>query len=334
MNILLTSAGRRKYLVEYFKEALGGEGLVHAANSAVSPAFAAADKTVVTPLIYDENYIPFLLEYCKENRIELLISLFDIDLPVLSAHKREFAEIGVKVAAAEPETIEICNDKWKTYEFLLEHKLPAPATFLSLKEAEAAVTQGVLTFPVMVKPRWGMGSLSIFEAENMEEMGVFYEKCRREIKKSYLKYEAQKDLDSCVLIQEKITGQEYGLDVMNDLNGRYRNTIVKKKAAMRSGETDGAETVDIPALKALGEFLGQTLKQEGNMDVDVLASEDQYYVLELNARFGGGYPFSHAAGANLPRAIVAWAKGEEAAEEWLQAEPGVKAVKDIRILMI
>ncbi len=47
MNILLTSAGRRTYLVEYFKEALhmaGEAGMVHAANSKVSPAFFAADR--------------------------------------------------------------------------------------------------------------------------------------------------------------------------------------------------------------------------------------------------------------------------------------------------
>ena len=69
MNILLTSAGRRTYLVNYFKEALrmaGFTGLVHAANSESSPAFFAADRQVITPLIYDSEYIPFLLDYCKK----------------------------------------------------------------------------------------------------------------------------------------------------------------------------------------------------------------------------------------------------------------------------
>ena len=47
MNVLLTSAGRRSYLAEYFKEALamaGRGGLVHAANSQPGPAFPAADR--------------------------------------------------------------------------------------------------------------------------------------------------------------------------------------------------------------------------------------------------------------------------------------------------
>ena len=81
MNILLTSAGRRGYLVEYFKKALEGIGEVHVGNSTpVSPSFYYADHAVVTPLIYDEAYIPFLLDYCKKNHIDAVLSLFDVDL--------------------------------------------------------------------------------------------------------------------------------------------------------------------------------------------------------------------------------------------------------------
>ena len=81
MKILLTSVGRRSYLVQYFKEVIGSEGEVHVSNSTeLSPAFIYADKHIKTPLIYEENYIEFLLDYCSENKIDALISLFDIDL--------------------------------------------------------------------------------------------------------------------------------------------------------------------------------------------------------------------------------------------------------------
>ncbi|WP_270855274.1 ATP-grasp domain-containing protein [Longibaculum muris] len=70
MNILFTSVGRRTYLVNYFKEALNGEGKIFVANSDVnSPAFLAADECVVSPLIYDDNYISFLLEYCDKKKL-------------------------------------------------------------------------------------------------------------------------------------------------------------------------------------------------------------------------------------------------------------------------
>lgn len=329
MNVLLTSVGRRSYLVQYFKEALGA-GLVYVANSSSqTPAFLVADGAVVTPLIYDESYIPFLLDYCVEKKIDFVVSLFDIDLPILSANREAFEKIGVRVVVSEPEVIDICNDKWRTYCFLKENDLAAPATFLEISKAKAALDTGEISWPLIVKPRWGMGSLGVYEAENEEELEVFFRKTWKSIQSSYLKYEANADLDHCVLIQEKLKGQEHGLDVMNDLEGRYQNTSVKIKYAMRSGETDCAITIDEPVLRALGEKLSYLLHHIGNLDVDVFMVDGKPYVLEMNARFGGGYPFSHVAGVNLPAAIVAWMRGEMVKPEWLEPRMGVCSHKDI-----
>ena len=114
MNILLTSAGRRGYLVKYFREALNGDGFVHVGNSSpVSPAFAYADYHIVTPLIYDENYIPFLLNYCKEYDIKAIISLFDIDLYVLSCHKKEFKDNGIEVIVSDPYNVPLVKTQMK-----------------------------------------------------------------------------------------------------------------------------------------------------------------------------------------------------------------------------
>ena len=343
MNILLTSAGRRTYLVNYFKDALrlaGRKGEVHAANSQVCPAFFAADRQVVTPLIYDPQYIPFLLEYCRRWQIELLIPLFDIDVPVLAAYRQAFAEIGCVVVTADPDKAEICNDKWKTYLFLMEHSellsregVGAPKTWLDVESAVQQAKDAAVQYPMIVKPRWGMGSLSIYQADDEEELRLFVKKGLREIGSSYLRYESARAPEHCALIQEKLQGQEYGLDVINDLDGRYRTTIVKRKAAMRSGETDAAETAENQQLKNLGRILGNLMKHRGNLDVDVFEANGQYYILEMNARFGGGYPFSHVAGIHLPYALVKWRAGEEPEPQYLEARAGVRAQKDIQILV-
>ena len=94
-----------------------------------------------------------------------------------------------------------------------------PKTFISLEKALVNVKNEQISYPLIVKPRWGMGSIAVFEAENEEELKVFYEKTKRNILKTYLKYESQEDIDTSVLIQEKINGQEYGLDIINDLYG-------------------------------------------------------------------------------------------------------------------
>lgn len=335
INILLTSVGRRSYMVEYFQKALDGAGLVHVANSSSqSPAFGIADKCVVTPIIYDKNYIPFLLSYCQENKIDALISLFDIDIPVLSKNKQAFEKIGTRIITAEPWVTEICNDKWKTYLFLKENGFATPKTFLSPDAAIAEIEKGELSYPLFVKPRWGMGSIAVFEAENELELRVFYDKTKRTIGKTYLKYESGADLDECVMIQEKLNGQEHGMDVINDLDGKPCNVIVKKKIAMRAGETDCSVTVDEPEIKALGERLASIFHHPGNLDADVFLTENGAYILEMNARFGGGYPFSYMAGANLPNAIVAWLRGETVAPSMLQAEIGVTAQKDMHLVYL
>lgn len=333
MNILLTSAGRRGYLVEFFKHALDGNGLVHAGNSsALSPAFYYADRHVVTPFIYDDNYIPFLKKYCLANDIRVIISLFDVDLMVLAEHKEEFVEIGVTVIVSEPEVVAVCNDKWKTYEFCTKNGFNVPQTYKSLEDAKIAIKEGVLSYPVMVKPRWGMGSIAVFRADNEQELEVFAIKVKREISESYLKYESETDSEACVLFQERLNGQEYGLDVIHDLEGIHRLTVVRKKLAMRSGETDCATVVKLPLIEEIGTRMGTALGHIGNLDMDVFATDNALYVLELNARFGGGYPFSHFAGVNLPKAIIKWISQEESIGELVIREYNKVVQKDIRLI--
>lgn len=336
MNILFTSVGRRSYLVKYFKEAMGDTGEIHVSNSsAISPAFLVADHTVVTPLIYDDGYIPFLLDYCQKNSINALISLFDIDLPILSMHRNEFEKIGTTVIVSDYETIEVCNDKWKTFCYLSKHGFEVPMTFISLDEAIDSLSKGLISYPVMVKPRWGMGSISVFEAENEEELRIFYAKALRNIQNTYLKYESAFDIEKSILIQEKLKGQEYGLDIINDLDCKYITTIAKMKYAMRSGETDCAVTVDRTDLKQLGKKLSKVMHHRANLDVDVFVTdEDKCYILEMNARFGGGYPFSHIAGVNLPLAIIKWLNHEFVDKEVLTERINIMAHKDIQLVRL
>ena len=108
-----------------------------------------------------------------------------------------------------------------------------------------------------------------------------------------------------------MTGDEFGLDVMNDLDGNNVGVSVKQKLAMRAGETDKAVTRDLPEVREIGRKIGEALGHIGNLDVDIMQrANGEYCVLELNPRFGGGFPFSYEAGVNMPKAIIQWVKGE------------------------
>lgn len=335
MNILLTSAGRRTYLVNYFKEALNGHGKVYASNSIFTPTLAAADGYVLTPQIYDSGYIEFLIAYCKQNDISAVTSLFDIDLPVLAKNRNRFEENNIKLIVSNERFISCCNDKYLTYKFFVANKIPTIKTYINLAEAKEDIENGSLNYPLVVKPRFGMGSIGVYFADNQVELECFYQKCYKKIYDSYLKYESQSEPDDCVLIQEFIDGKEYGLDIINDLHGNHINTICKKKIAMRAGETDIAETVDFPVLKGYGAQIAKASKHIANLDCDVLVDKNlQPYFLELNCRFGGGYPFSHAAGINLPKAIVAWLKDEDGSGFLLHEKIGVRSYKELKIVTL
>ncbi len=333
MNVLLTSVGRRAYIVKYFQEALKGEGHVYVCNSDdLSVAFQYAYESVISPLIYSSDYIPFLLNYCKSKQIEILISLFDADLLILARHKKEFEKIGTKLIVSDEQFIVNCNDKWKTFLFLAENNIPAPKTYLTIKSIMEGLDAGEIDYPIIVKPRFGCGSIGLSVAENDIELQAFTEYVKREAMTSYLKYESSLESE-IVIYQEFIQGQEYGVDVINDLEGNYVNTIIKKKIAMRAGETDIAETVNIPSIKQIAEQIAEISRHIGNLDMDVFLTKDGVpMVMELNARFGGGYPFSHAAGCNLPLAILKWSNGESVDKKLLEAKLGVRAFKELVIV--
>ena len=122
------------------------------------------------------------------------------------------------------------------------------------------------------------------------------------------------------------------MDIIHDLKGNYCNTIVKKKIAMRSGETDCAEVIRNCELEKLGKRISKKIKHIANLDVDVFMVGETPYLLEMNARFGGGYPFSHFAGIDLPRAIVKWLKNMEIEDELIVKRYNVFAQKDIRMI--
>lgn len=304
MNILITSVGRRSYMIQYFQEALAGKGKVHAANSELTYALQLADAYFISPGIYEQNYIESVLNYCTANEIKAIISLFDIDLPILSKNRQHFEEKGIQLLISNYEFIQICNDKWKFYEYALKNDFKVPKTYLSLNKVKQALNKNEINFPLIVKPRWGMGSVGIFEVDSEVELDVLYQKVKTKIQNSYLKYESLEDLELSVIIQEKLKGEEWGVDVFNDFNGNYLTCVPKQKLAMRAGETDIAIVQQNSAIEYLAKTISQKTKHFGNLDIDLFKIDNNFYILEFNARFGGQYPFSHLAGVNFPKVII------------------------------
>lgn len=334
MNILFTCAGRRTYLLKYFKDNMNdGDKVVATDMQQSAPALQVADVKVQVPAVYDPEYVNITLEICKEHEIDALISLNDLELPILAVNKARFEALGVKVIVSAPEVIDIAFDKYKTAQWVVSHGLVAPKTYVRLAEVKKALAEGEIEFPLFMKPRWGAGSIGLESISDMEELDVCYNLLMKKIKKTILATASVGE--EYIIIQEMLTGSEFGLDVMNDLCGKNVAVSVKQKLAMRAGETDKAVMVDLPELRDIGKKIGEALKHIGNLDVDIMQRADgAYCVLDLNPRFGGGYPFSYEAGVNMPKAIIQWVKGEDVDPAILQPEYGRMFAKNDYLMEI
>lgn len=320
MNILFTCAGRRTYLLKYFKENMSAGDKVFATDMQLSaPALQVADVKLQVPAVYDPEYVNITLNICKEHKIDALLSLNDLELPILAENKDRFEELGVKVIVSDPAVIDIAFDKYKTAQWVESLGLNAPKTYVRLEDCKKALASGEIDFPLFMKPRWGSGSIGLESIADMEELDIYYNLLMKKIKKTILATASVGD--EYIMIQEKLTGKEFGLDIINDLNGNNVAVSVKQKLAMRAGETDKALTLDLPEVREMGKKIGESLKHIGNLDVDIMQrANGDYCVLELNPRFGGGFPFSYEAGVNLPKAIIQWVKGEDVDTTILQPE--------------
>jgi carbamoyl-phosphate synthase large subunit len=274
------------------------------------------------------------LAICDDHQIGLLVPALEPELLLLATHRARFLAIGTVPLVSTPEIVATCYDKLATSRFLSNCGLGIPYTFDSLDAARAALSRGEITFPLVVKPRWGVSSIGMQFPEDDEELELSYQLTKKQIERSFLAEISATDSQRNILIQERLPGEEYGMDVINDLNGNYVCTFIKRKTRMWAGQTDRAVTVRNDRLEMIGQLIGEKLGQIGILDCDAFVTEHGCYVIDINPRIGGGYPFSHIAGANLPAALIAWASGQQPDAAWFRIRPNVAASRRDTLVVI
>jgi carbamoyl-phosphate synthase large subunit len=285
LNILLTCIGRRVSLLGAFRRAMAGLGLTGRLCgsdwSPMAPAFYEADQGFLVPGVNAPHYVDALLEICKRHKIGLLIPLVDTELLVLAQSKQRFAEIGTRVVVSSPRVVQICRDKEKTANFLLESGIGA-ARPMSLAQAR----QG--PFPLIAKARSGSSTKNVREVHHPGALG--------RLQDSKIDY----------VFQEYVEGKEFTVDVYAGFDGVPRVAVPRERLQVRAGEVVRGLTVRDPRLideglklvRALAECIGVITAQCR------LTPEGQVKFFDVNPRFGGGVPLAIRAGADFPRWIL------------------------------
>lgn len=288
MNILILAAGTRNKIVQYFKKTFSGIGTVVAADaSTLGPAIYDADKYYIVPPISAEGYIDYILKICKEEQIGGVLSLIDPELSLLAANEDKFNAVGTKVIGSSYELCEMALDKFRMFEWLSSHGYKCARSWMNKELFYRAIDNDEIKYPVFVKPYRGSASISISKAYNRQTVETLFSN--------------EKDL----MIQEFLDGQEIGADVYIDMiTGEVVSIFTKKKIKMRAGETDKAVSFKDPALFELIEKFVLESGYRGQIDIDVFKVGGQYYISEVNPRFGGGYPHAYESGCDHMKMIL------------------------------
>ncbi|MGN5480847.1 hypothetical protein ACTMU2_41510 [Cupriavidus basilensis] len=125
-----------------------------------APAANVCDMFLVAPDIYADNYIDFLVDVPQTYRISALLSLNDLELPLIAHHAERLREVGTVPVVSSAEVIHLCSDKFQTSQFAESIGLSTPRSYATLTSAEQAIDAGEVSFPLVVKPRWGSASFA------------------------------------------------------------------------------------------------------------------------------------------------------------------------------
>lgn len=331
MNILLTSGARRIDFINFFQEALRESdtlgNIIVADPDHNAPSLQVADRPYVIPHQTDDNYTDAIFKICEENEIDAIIPLNDWEVPKLANNEKEFEKLGVKLFIPSIDVVRKVRDKSTYRELLEEIGVKAPYSYLTVEEAKKGLEKGEVTFPLIVKPRNGSASVGIEIVHSNEEMDSAYKLAVEKVRETPIAKDSQFLPEDNIMVEEVIEGEKYSLDIVNDLDGNFLTAFARKQLAMRGGDVDRTITSHKDEVLNLGRKIGIHLKHRGYLNTDVFFDGKDYYVIDINPRFGGGYAFTHQAGANIPAAFIAMAAGKEVKRSWLQSEEDVELAR-------
>jgi carbamoyl-phosphate synthase large subunit len=282
-NILITSAGRRVSLTRFFQAALKSSGAVICgdADPGLSSACQVADRWVKLPRVDSHDFEQKFLETCQSNEIRLVVPTIDTELLLFAQMRKKFLDHGIQIIVSDLDLIQTCRDKRKTMKFFAANKIDAPLLY----------DKENLHFPVFVKPYDGSRSVDTFLAKNPNE-----------IKLEALQNEKLMFLEA---IDQK-ENSEVTIDLYYDRNSNLKCIVPRQRLEVRDGEVNKAITVDDGIVEYMKERLSHLPGARGCLNIQVFKnnSTNELKGIEINPRFGGGFPLSYRSGALFPDYIV------------------------------
>lgn len=292
MNILILSAGTRCQLVKYFKQSTNGfDRVVTTDCSKYAPAIYMSDTHYLVPEMSEDCYLPTILKICKREQINAVLPLQEDELELIARHKNEFENLGILAIVCGLEAVKICRDKYKLYQKLKAVNIRCVETYDYETEIDL-ITK--LPLPILVKERKGKGSVGALKINTRTLLPYFAENTEEKL-----------------VVQPYLEAKEYGVDSYVDfISGEIIAIFAKEKIKMKAGETEKSKSYKNQELFALVEKTIKEMGLRGPIDMDIFEYKGTFYLLEINPRFGGGYPHAYECGVDFMTFICNNAAGK------------------------
>lgn len=286
MNILITSAGQRVSLVRSFQNELkkydkDAKVFTTDMNPDLSPACQVAHEYFKVKRVTDKDYIHELLSICKEQNVRMVIPTIDTELKVLADNKKIFERQGIFLIVSDPPFIEKCRDKRKINKFFLDENIEIPRP----------IDKNNPTFPLFIKPYDGSLSVDTFLINSKNDLTDYHFQNERLMFMEYM---------------DKAFYDEFTIDMYYGKDSKVKCIVPRKRIHVRAGEINKGVTkknIIIPFLKERLCFIKGAIGCL-TMQVFLHKKNNKIVAIEINPRFGGGFPLSYKAGANYPQWLI------------------------------
>ena len=266
----------------------GSFGIIATDLSPVAPALFEADKAFLVPRIDAPDYFETILKICKQNEVKAITTLIDPEIELLAAHREVLLSEGVLPLCPSKQTAHLCFNKYEMFRHLSNNHVRTVLTYDSLESFKEGLDKGEISFPVFMKPVSGSGSVGVGKVDNWEEA-----------------VEKFNDHRFTYIIQELMTGGDCDADVYVDCFSHKPVAIFsKRKIESRIGGASKTISFKDQKLFAFVEEVCSVLELSGPCDMDFFFKDGDYYLSEINPRFGGAYLHAYGAGVDFVKLII------------------------------
>lgn len=288
-NIMFCSCGRRATLLKDFRKSMNGCGKIVATDmSPVAPALFMADETYLVPRIDDPSYYEHVLDICEKSKVKAITTLIDPEIEILAKNREDLLSKGILPLCPAEWTARLCYDKYEMFKYLHDKGVRTILTYNSLEGFKNGLEKGEISFPVFMKPINGSGSVGIGKVNSWEEAEAKF-----------------KDGKFTYIIQELMTGGDCDADVYVDcISHKPVASFTKKKIETRVGGANKTISFKDQKLFDFIEEVCSVLELNGPCDMDFFMKDGEYYLNEINPRFGGAYLHAYGAGVDFIKLIL------------------------------